>query len=210
MTGRSNRDFLFDLAGVLVEWRVEPLYMALFGGDRERYRHFFAEVFTAEKQAEICKGRPIVEVLDELVSRWPEYAEPIRAWDERWDDMVVGAIDTTVSLSRALRARGCGTFLLGNWSREEFDRAVRRFDFLDEFGGAVIAGDHGIMKPDPGLFRIALERFGLDPTTTVFIDDSEANVATAIELGLEGIVFESPEQLRHVFEGNGWLQPGNS
>ena len=210
MTERTHRDFLFDLAGVLVEWRIEPLYVALFGGDGERYRHFFSEVFTAEKQAEICKGRPIVEVLDELVSRWPEYAEPIRAWDERWDEMVVGAIDATVSLSRALRARGYGTYLLGNWSREEFDRAARRFDFLDEFAGAVIAGDHGIMKPDPGLFLIALERFELDPTRTVFIDDSKANVDAAIQLGLEGIVFESPEQLRHVFERKGWLQPGNA
>ena len=210
MTRRTYRDFLFDLAGVLVEWRVEPLYMALFGGDRERYRHFFAEVFTAEKQAEICKGRPVAEVLEELEVRYPEYAEPIRAWDERWDEMVVGAIDTTVSLSRSVRARGFGTYLLGNWSREEFDRAVRRFDFLDEFAGAVIAGDHGIMKPDPGLFLIALERFGLDPTRTVFIDDSEANVAAAIELGFKGIVFESPEQLRHDFEKNDWLPPEDS
>ena len=210
MTERMYRDFLFDLAGVLVEWRVEPLYMTLFDGDRECYRHFFAEIFTAEKQAEICKGRPIVEVLDELVGRWPEYAEPLRAWDERWDEMVVGAIDTTVSLSRTLRARGYGTYLLGNWSREEFDRAVQRFDFLGEFAGAVIAGDHGIMKPDPGLFLVALERFGLDPASTVFIDDSEANVAAAIELGLEGIVFESPEQLHRDFERRGWLQPKDS
>ena len=205
MTERMYHDFVFDLAGVLVEWRVEPLYLALFGGDRERYRHFFAEVFTADKQAEICKGRPIAKVLGELEARYPEYSEPIRAWDDRWDEMVVGAIDTTVSLSRALRARGYGTYLLGNWSREEFDRAVRRFDFLDEFAGAVIAGDHGIMKPDPGLFRIALERFGLDPATTVFVDDSEANVAAAIGLGIEGIVFESPEQLHHVFKRKGWI-----
>lgn len=205
MTERMYHDFVFDLAGVLVEWQVEPLYMALFGGDRERYRHFFTEVFTADKQAEICKGRPIAKVLGELEARYPEHSEPIRAWDDRWDEMVVGAIDATVSLSRSLRARGYGTYLLGNWSREEFDRAVRRFAFLDEFAGAVIAGDHGIMKPDPGLFRIALERFGLDPATTVFIDDSEANVSAAIGLGLEGIVFESPEQLHHVFKRKGWI-----
>ena len=205
MTGPTCRDFVFDLTGVLVEWRVEPLYMALFDGDRERYRHFFARVFTPERQAEICKGRPLAEVLDELEVRWPEYSEPIRAWDERWDEMVVGPIHPTVSLSRTLRARGFGTYLLGNWSREEFDRALRRFDFLNEFKDAIIAGDHGIMKPHPELFRIAIERFGIDPVTTVFIDDSEANVAAAIELGLTGIVFESPGQLRHVFEREGWL-----
>ena len=203
-------DFLFDLAGVLVEWRIEPLYMTLFGGDRERYRHFFAEVFTSDRQREICKGRPVAEVLSELVMRFPDYEAPIRAWDERWDEMVVGAIDDTVALSRSLRARGYGTYLLGNWSREEFDRALRRFDFLGEFAGAVIAGDHGIMKPDPGLFHIAIDRFGLDPKTTVFIDDSKANVAAAVELGFKGIVFESPEHLRHELARKGWIRPERS
>ena len=207
MTEPVSRDFLFDLAGVLIDWRAEPLYMAIFDGDRERYRHFFSNVFTVEKQREICKGRPVAAVLDELASHHPEYAEPIRAWDERWDEMVVGAIDATVVLARSLRAQGFGTYLLGNWSREEFDRAARRFAFLAEFAGAVIAGDHGIMKPDPRLFSIAVARFGIEPATTVFVDDSVANVAASVKLGFRGIVFESPEQLRRDCEMHGWLQP---
>ena len=205
MTEPHPSDFLFDLAGVLIEWRVEPLYLALFDGDRERLRHFFTRVFTVEKQREICLGRPIGEVLDELTLRHPEHAEAIRAWDEHWDEMVSGAIEGSVAVARALRERGRRTFLLGNWSREEFDRATRRFDFLSEFADAVIAGDHGVMKPDPRIFRIAIERFGLEAERSVFVDDSPANVEAAAALGFHGVLFESPRALRREFEERGWL-----
>lgn len=198
-------NFLFDVSGVLVEWRVEPLYMDLFNGDSERFRYFFANVFTIERQREICRGKPFAAVLEELVGLHPDYSEAVRAWDERWDEMVIGPIEGTVRLARALRSRGFGTYLLGNWSREEFDRARRRFDFLAEFAGAVIAGDHGVMKPDHRLFAIALEQFELEARSTVFVDDTAANVAAATALGFEGVLFESPEKLRRYCEDRGWL-----
>ena len=136
----------------------------------------------------------------------PDYSEAIRAWDERWDEMVIGPIEGTVEFARSLRSRGLGTYLLGNWSREEFDRALRRFDFLSEFAGAVIAGDCGIMKPDPRVFAIAVKRFGLEPRATVVVDDSAANVAAATALGFEGVVFESAETPRRDCEYRGWLR----
>ena len=197
--------FVFDLAGVLVDWQVEPLYLPLFGGDVQALRAFFRDVFTADRMREICLGRPILEVIDELTALHPASAEPIRAWHERWDEMVTGPIDGTVEISRELRARGHLTYLLGNWSREEFDRASTRFACLGEFSGAVIAGDHGYMKPDAALFEIAIRNFGLEPRDTVFIDDSAGNVDAAIAIGLRGIVFESPEQLRRTLSENGHL-----
>ena len=207
MADATMKHFLFDLAGVLVEWRVEPLYMALFDGDTERFNHFFARVLTVEKQREMCRGKPFAALREELVVHHPDYAEAIRAWEERWDEMVIGPIEGTVNLARALRSRGFGTWLLGNWSRGDFDRARRRFDFLSEFAGAVVSGDHGIMKPDPRLFVIALEQFGLQAPSTVFVDDSAANVAAATALGFEGVLFESPERLRRYCEDRGWLRP---
>ena len=63
-----------------------------------------------------------------------------------------------------------------------------RYPFLDWFDGIVISGEEKVAKPDPVIFRHLLDRYGLDPATTVFIDDSEANVRAAaageiLELG---------------------------
>jgi len=71
-----------------------------------------------------------------------------------------------------------------------------RFPFLDEFTGTLISGDVGIGKPDPAIFRKFLHRFGLAAESTVFIDDSPANVAVARSMGFEAIQFESASQVR--------------
>jgi 2-haloacid dehalogenase len=71
-----------------------------------------------------------------------------------------------------------------------------RFPFLDEFDGILISGDVGIGKPDPAIFREFLDRFGLIAESTVFIDDSSANVAAARSMGIEAIEFRSAGQVR--------------
>ena len=74
--------------------------------------------------------------------------------------------------------------------------ARERFGFLDWFEGIVVSGVEGMTKPDEEIFALAIERFGLTPSTTVFIDDSSANVTTARRLGMRGVRFESAPQLR--------------
>ena len=68
--------------------------------------------------------------------------------------------------------------------------------FLDWFDGLLVSGEEGIAKPDPAIFRLLLDRFGLDPAATFFVDDSEANVATARELGIDAVRFTGPRRLR--------------
>jgi HAD superfamily hydrolase (TIGR01509 family) len=70
-----------------------------------------------------------------------------------------------------------------------------RFDFMRCFDGYVISGIEGVAKPDHRIFRVLLDRYRLAPEATVFIDDSEANVAAARRLGIVGIHFTSAEKL---------------
>ena len=139
--------FLFDLAGVLINWETMDLYEEIFDGDREAVTQFFETVLTQHHLSEISKGRPTRDVLDQLKVTHPDYAAPLDAWMDDWDRMVTGPIEGTVDIARELREQGYATYILGNWSRDEFDHASARFTFLDEFHGVVISGDHGVMKP---------------------------------------------------------------
>jgi HAD superfamily hydrolase (TIGR01509 family) len=65
-----------------------------------------------------------------------------------------------------------------------------------------------MIKPDPAIFRLLLDRFGLDPGATFYIDDSPANVAAADRLGLDAVRFTSPAQLRRDLEARGLLSAG--
>ena len=46
------------------------------------------------------------------------------------------------------------------------------------------------MEPEPRIYEILLDRYGLDPAETLFIDDRAANIATAGRLGIRGFLFD--------------------
>ena len=63
------------------------------------------------------------------------------------------------------------------------------------FDGHVISGLEGVAKPDRRIFEILLQRHGLEPASTVFVDDQERNVAAARALGITALRFTSAPQL---------------
>ena len=67
--------------------------------------------------------------------------------------------------------------------------ARERFAFLEWFDGVLVSGEERLVKPDPAIFELLAERFGLDPGATFYVDDSEANVAAARELGFDAVRF---------------------
>ena len=200
-----ERNFLFDLAGVLIKWETTRLYDEIFAGNKSAIAIFFESVLTEERLSEISKGRPSSEVLHELKLANPDYARALDAWVLDWDRMVTGPIEGSVDIARDLRQHGFSTYILGNWSREEFDRARARFPFLDEFHGAVISGDHGVMKPSPAIFQIATRSLGLVPRETLFIDDTLRNVDAAKKLGFKAVQFTNPRALRKTLTERGFL-----
>ena len=110
--------------------------------------------------------------------------------------MLRDAIPETVEILADLRARHHRLVALTNWSAETFPVARRRFEFLDWFEDIVVSGEVKLAKPDPRIFRLALERNRLSPATTLFIDDSPRNVEAARALGVTAVQYETPQALR--------------
>ena len=186
---------VFDLGGVLIDWDPRYLYRKLLADERE-VEGFLATVCTPEWNAEQDRGRPFAEGVAELVERHPAHAAAIAAFHERWPEMLGGDIPGAVELLAELRATGLPLYALTNWSAETFVVARERFAFLDWFDGLLVSGEERIIKPDPAIFELLLDRFGLDPGSTFYVDDSPANVAAAAALGLDAVRFTGPGQLR--------------
>ena len=191
----ATKAVVFDLGGVLIDWDPRHLYRKLLA-DEAAVEEFLATVCTPEWNAELDRGRPFAEGVAELVERHPEHAATIAAYHERWPEMVAGDIPGTVEVLAELRAAGVPLYALTNWSAETFAIARERFEFLEWFDGLLVSGEERVTKPDPAIFQLLLDRFGLDPTATVFVDDSEANVAAARRLGFDAIRFTGHEELR--------------
>ena len=67
---------------------------------------------------------------------------------------------------------------------------LRRFPVYRLFDGEVVSCEEGTVKPEPRIYEILLERYGLDPAETLFIDDRAANIAAAEGLGIAGYLFD--------------------
>jgi 2-haloacid dehalogenase len=191
----SITNIVFDLGGVLIDWDPRHLYRQLFS-DPEEMEVFLRDVVSPDWNAEQDSGRTWAEATAQLVVEHPQHEDMIRAYVERWHDMLGGPIEGTVAILSEVREAGLRVYALTNWSAETFPRARALFPFLGWFEGIVVSGDEGIRKPDPEIWRRTIARFGLDPATTVYIDDMPRNVEVATELGFQAIRFEDPEQLR--------------
>ena len=187
---------VFDLGGVLIDWDPRYLYRGLFDGDEAAMETFLAEVTSPEWNQQQDAGRPWSEAVESLAREHPEKLELIAAFWERWTETLGEAIGPTVHILDELRRAGVRLFALSNWSAETFPLARPRYPFLEWFEGIVISGEVRLVKPDARIFRHLLERYGLDAGSTVFIDDSEANVGAARELGMTAIRFEDAQGLR--------------
>jgi 2-haloacid dehalogenase len=186
---------VFDLGGVLIDWDPRYLYRKLLA-DEAAVEEFLATVCTPEWNDEQDRGRPFADGVAELVERHPAHAAAIAAYAERWSEMLAGDIPGTVELLAELRAAGTPLYALTNWSTETFVIARERFEFLSWFDGVVVSGEERLIKPDPAFFRLLLDRFGLAPEATFYVDDSEANVAAARGLGIDAVRFTNPGRLR--------------
>jgi 2-haloacid dehalogenase len=200
----ATKAVVFDLGGVLIDWDPRHLYRKLLA-DEAAVEEFLATVCTPEWNAEQDRGRPFAEGVAELVERHPVHAAAITAYHERWTEMLGGDIGGTVELLAELRATGVPLYALTNWSAETFGIARERFQFLSWFDGVLVSGEERMTKPDPAIFQLLLDRFGLDPQATFYVDDSPANVAAASELGLDAVRFTGPERLRRDLEARGLL-----
>jgi 2-haloacid dehalogenase len=206
MVQRPRSAVVFDLGGVLIDWNPRYLYRSLFDGDEEQMEWFLANVTTSEWNQEQDRGRPWADAVSTLVSLHPERAELIRAYHERWTEMIGGAHEATVAVLERLKRAGVRLFALTNWSAETFGHATERFPFLAWFEGVVVSGQERIAKPDPRIFRVLLERYALDPSGVLFIDDHAPNVAAAAALGMDAIQFLDARQLESELTNRGLLE----
>ena len=86
--------------------------------------------------------------------------------------------------------------LLSNTDPIHVAHQEAKFSFFRFFPTRVYSCSVGLTKPHPGIYRRALDACGAVPSESVYIDDVEAYVLSARQVGMRGIVFSGPEQLK--------------
>jgi 2-haloacid dehalogenase len=202
MSGPSR--VVFDIGNVLINWNVRLLYSKIFH-DPAEMDDFLTRVLPPEWNLEQDRGRSWSDAEAERIALFPEHEPAIRAFRARWHETIPGPIDGTVAILRALKAAGVPLYAITNFAPDTFREAQARFPFLaDSFIDIVISGVERLIKPDPAIYRVLLERQKLDAADCVFIDDSRKNVDAAAKLGFRALLFTSPEQFADDLRGLGF------
>ena len=195
---------MFDLGAVLIDWDPRHMYRKLID-DEAVMEEFLSEIATLRWNAYHDAGRLWSDGVAMLSAVYPEYAEWIAAYKDRWEEMLNGPIEGTLEILTELKEKGAEVHALTNWSAETFPVAWERYEFLQWFEHIVVSGHERMKKPEPDIYRVLLDRIGRTADECVFIDDSAANIATAANLGFATIHFSSPDHLRRELAALGLL-----
>ena len=196
---------VFDVGNVLYGWDPDSFLVRQIADDRERLR-FIEEVGLWEWHDTLDGGRDFREAADELSGKFPEYAHLISAWGERFGETISDPVPGMHEIVEALHARHVPLFAITNFSADfwapfyEKERA-----FFGQFRDIVVSGREKLLKPDPAIYYLALDRFGLKPAEALFIDDREINVEGARAVGMQARLFTTAEDLRLRLQAEGLL-----
>lgn len=194
---------VFDFGAVLFEWQPAELlrtHLSHVTPTAEAARKLAVEMFHHEDWAAFDRGmRELPNVVAAMARRLALPADLLHGFLAPIGERLL-PIDTTVALLEQLqqrrRSRGdVHLYYLSNMP-SPFARVLEsRHDFLRHFDGGIFSGDVKLAKPDPAIFELLAERYGLVPADTLFIDDLAANVAAARQLGWQTIHCTAPAGL---------------
>jgi len=185
------RAVIFDIGNVLIAWNPEAYYDRIVG--RDRRIAFFDQIAFFDLMNQMDAGAPFAETIEDWALANPEWGAELRMLRDNWCDVAQPAIDHSVRLLAALRARETPVFALTNFGSQNFPLSVAQFPFLGTFDRTYVSGDMGLIKPDPAIYAAVEADCGLPPQSLLFADDRAENIAAARARGWQGHLFEHPQ-----------------
>ena len=183
------RNIVFDMGNVIIVFDPEHFMDMERITDPEDRKIILRELFQSTEWAQMDLGVLTEESAAPIIlERIPEHlAESvIRLLHHWWEKRE--CIPGMEELIRTLKDTGYRIYLLSNASVSQH-LYWPQFSMSRLFDGKLISCDYGIVKPNPEIYRIFMQKFGLEATECLFIDDLPANVAAAVQCGWSGIVF---------------------
>lgn len=182
---------IFDIGNVLVDFHPIPYFSALRPED---HMELVCPLVFNEVWEEIDRGMHTCEEAKAIhLKRFPQYADQIVFIYDHWLEMMT-LYDDMMDFFMACKRHGYRVYLLSNIGEESHRYLSKTMPFFDLADGMVLSYEEHVIKPEVKLYRILLERYGLDPKECVFFDDREENIVSARSLGIRVIQFINAEQ----------------
>ena len=188
------RDLVFDVGNVLLGFRTGKV-LAEHGMNEEQIMRLYACMFEDPLWAEVDIGIiPFADLVEMFCQKAPDLREDILWLMDHYDLIKVDRPEVWERV-RKLKEKGYGIYLLSNYGEYFYEKQFKDAPFMNWIDGAVISYEVNLIKPDPRIYQLLLDRYGLEAESCLFFDDLPENIRAAEELGFGVFRVESERQL---------------
>lgn len=188
------KNIIFDLGNFLLDFNPRDYLKNKISDDK--LEDVFKAVFTSEEWIMLDRGTITEkEAINNIISRNSTYIKEINLAFESWYD-ILKPIEESINILMSLKKNGYKIYYLSNFHQLAFAEVTKKNSFFELFDGGVVSYEEKLIKPEEDIYKLVLDRYKLNPSETIFIDDTKVNVDAANSIGIKGILFKDSEKLR--------------
>lgn len=189
------KNVVFDIGNVLAGFAWKEFYKS-FGFTDEIFEKLADATVRSNFWNEMDRGKlSDDQLLEGFIQNDPSIEKEIRQVFEDVTEMI-SRYDYSIPWLKELKERGYGVYYISNFAHKAHMECKKALDFLSEMNGGILSYQDKLIKPDPEIYRLLCQRYGLKAEECVFIDDTEKNVLAAQKEGMKGIVFHTLGQAK--------------
>ena len=193
------KNLIYDFGRVLVTYDFE--HISSFGFASEEDLQSFVTIVSDPTFVRRCDLEliPFEDLIREMQHTYPQWKEQWQLFYDRYLEFVTGEMPGMYAYMTELKARGYKLYGLSNWCSTIY-RVMKEYKIFNLLDGFVVSSDYQVVKPDPAIYRILLDKYDLKAEECVFADDRADNVEAAQQVGMQAIVFTTTEAYKEALE----------
>lgn len=193
------KNLIYDFGRVLVTYDFE--HISSFGFASEEDLQSFVHIVSDPAFVRRCDLEliPFEDLIREMQHTYPQWKEQWQLFYDRYLEFVTGEMPGMYAYMTELKARGYKLYGLSNWCSTIY-RVMKEYKIFNLLDGFVVSSDYQVVKPDPAIYRVLLDKYDLKAEECVFADDRADNVEAAQQVGMQAIVFTTTEAYKEALE----------
>ncbi|WP_299013253.1 HAD family phosphatase [uncultured Photobacterium sp.] len=186
------RNVIFDLGAVVFDW--DPVQIVqTFTSSHAEQNMLLKEVIHHPDWLSLDRGTMLLaEEIPKFAARTGFSVSRMQNFIEHTLNSLQPIVTTERLLYQAVRHH-YSIFYLSNMSNAFFETLYDRNEFFSLFTGGIVSANEFVIKPEPQIYQILLEKSGLLASESLFIDDNATNIAVAKKLGFHVVHFEQTD-----------------
>lgn len=184
---------IFDIGNVLAGFAWEE-YFRSFGYSEEIFQRLAKATVESRSWQEHDRGAlSDEEIMDLFIKNDPGIEKELRETLDNIDGMLV-RYDYAIPWIQELKEKAYQVLVLSNFAHKAYEDCRDVLDFLDYVDGGILSFRDKMVKPEPEIYQLLMDRYHLKPEECVFLDDTEKNLPPAEAFGMHTVHFKDRGQ----------------